>query len=283
MSRIKSIEIRLPNLSDFEKEENAFLYAILSQFDNVKKEKNNAIEAGREGLFPKIIFKKSEINNPQISFVTNDKIGDFWEAGDLLFGFNLSEKKEAAIPREIENCETLKDRTGGYIRLKLGSKKYSILSMRQVMERFDGKLEYLDHAAVHFGPAFLAQAEYFFIKKEIAKRADFYNYPAGEEWPFIIPATDEEYLNGISDKTIRRDPAFGIVYYKYHVKPIIHLDIKTKLSKEEIFWLLPFPYGSSLRGLEDYTRMVFILTDWLGVIFRLDLRIKENQYNIAGL
>lgn len=278
MNRIKSIEIRIPNLTEFEKKENNFLFRILSQLENIKKEERVLI-GGREGLYPKLIFKKAEVVNPQISFVTDDAINDSWQVGDLELGFNLPEKKEVKIPRELKDCEIVRDKLGKYTRLRLGQNKYNILSIEQLFDRFSGKLKGLNHAGVGLGQKIWARSDYAIFKKSIADRCNLYRYPTGEEWPFIIPSTDEELLNDISEELTKREPAFEIVYDKFPTKPHVQFDFDTWLPKNEVFALLPSPYGCSLAGLGDYMRTVFILTDWLGVIFRIDIRFREIPYN----
>lgn len=276
MQRIKTIEIRFPNLSKFEKKENEFLFKILSQLGNVERKSDSSIVFGNPKLHPNLIFKKSSINNPQISFITSDRVKNSWQTGDLRLGFNLSEEKEVQIPRNIDDCELLKDKIGNYTRLKLGSKKYSILSIEQVFERFDGKLKSLNHAGVNFGPKILSESDYINIKKLISEKSNLYKYPTGEEWPFIIPSTESEFWEGITDLTFKRDPKFEIVYSNNHKKPFIQLDLETNLSEVEVIELLPSPYGVSDPKLKKDMRNVFIMTDWLGVILRFDLRFKYS-------
>lgn len=276
MQRIKRIEIRFPNLSEFEKRENDFLFKILSQLGNVENIGSDHIAFGNPKLLPNIIFKKININNPQISFVTDDNAKDSWQIGDLSLGLNLPNEEETGIARKIENCELLKDKVGNYTRLKLGSKKYSILSMEQVFERFDGKLKSLNHAGVNFGPRILPESDYINIKKLISERSNLYKYPTGEEWPFIIPSTESEFREDIIDETLKRNPKFELVYSNYHKKPAIQLDIETSLTKEEVIKSLPAPYGVSYADLKDVMRNVFVMTDWLGVILRFDLRFKSS-------
>lgn len=271
---MKLIEIRFPDLTEFEKKENGSLFRVLSQLDNAE-EKNDTIVAGNENLCPRTIFKKSQINNPQISLVLDGDISKSWQAGDLRFGFNLTDEKEAMTAKRIENYEFLKDKTGDYTKLELESKKYYILTIEQFLKRFDGKLKNLNHAGVNFGPAFFNGSDYSLLKKLIAERCNLYKYPTGEEWPFIIPATDNEFLDDISDETVKRNPKFEIVYYENQLKPVIQIDIETNLTKGEVLELLPSPYGVSFDNLKEMFRTVFILTDWPGVIFRLDLRFKS--------
>lgn len=277
MQRIKTIELRFPDLSEFEKKENEFLFKILSQLDNVEEGRADTINFGNNDLCPKIAFRKSKINNPQISFISDDNVTDFWQTGDLRLGFNLPDENEVKSHREVVGCELLKDKVGNYTRLKLGNKKYNILSIEQVFERFDSKLKSLNHAGVNFGSKILKGSDYTNFKKLISERSNLYKYPTGEEWPFIIPSTESEFREDITNKSVKRNPKFELVYYDGNIKPVIQLDIETNLTKTGVIELLPEPYGVSLDGLEDFIRTVFVMTDWLGIILRFDLRFNSSE------
>jgi hypothetical protein len=168
------------------------------------------------------------------------------------------------------------------MRLKFEDKKYYILTIQQLFNRLDGKLINLNHVGINFGPAVLPWPVYLGFKKLIAQRCNLYKYPTGEEWPFIIPATGKEFLEDITDETIKRNPKFEFVYYKYQRKPLIQVDIETKLTKNETLKLFPSPYGVSFDGLKEFFRTVFVMTDWPGVILRLDLRFRSVSKGLAA-
>lgn len=276
MNRIEKIEMRFPNYSEFEIKENEFLFKILSQLGNAEKADNDIISCGESGLSPSICFKKSKINNPQISFISSEDLKDSWKFGDLRLGFNLPETEETKETRKEEKYKRLSDKVGNYIKLSLGNKKYDILTLEQLFKRFDGKLISLNHAGFNIGPDLLPEQDYFSFRKKMAERSNLYKYPTGEEWPFIIPSTDGEFNNDITNETIDRNPKLEIVYSKFHGKPLIQLDIDTNLSKDKVMELLPPPYGVSYDDLKDFIRTIFIFTDWLGVILRIDLRFRST-------
>lgn len=277
MKRIEKIEIRFPNFSEVNKKENELLFRILSQLKNLRKEKEDYISNIDSNLLPRIIFKKSNINNPQISFITQEDIKDFWQMGNFLLGFNL--------PIDIENENilgkgkngVLKDEIGEYVQLPFSNVKYYAISLEHFFEKFNGKLVNLNHVGFNFGPAILPEQEYFSFRKLISEKSNLYRYPTGEEWPFIIPSTNQEFENEITDETIMRKPKFEFAYAKYNDKPTLQLDIETSLSKEEIYNLLPYPYEVIYKELIKVTRSVYVLVDWLGVFLRVDLRFKSTS------
>ena len=274
MERIKSIEIRFPDLTEKEKGDNDSLFKLLAGLENIAGEKDYLLSKDT-GLYPRIAFRRAAINNPQISFIGGKKIG-LWQAGKMDFGFNLSDKKERPKEGQIKQYRALKDNIGNYLELKSGINKYYLLTVEELFKRFAGRLKELNHTGINFGPTVLDEENYLLFKKKITDGCNLYRYPTGEEWPFIIPSSDEEFLNDIKNEKINRNPKFEIVYSSYHQKPLIQLDIETKLTKEELTKLLPRPYGISFAGLEDFFRVVFVFTDWDEVILRFDLRFKST-------
>lgn len=135
---------------------------------------------------------------------------------------------------------------------------------------------------INFGPHFFSRLDYLEIKKFVAKSGNLYNYPTGEEWPFVIPSTEEEFSKDIKNKKINRNPKFEIVYSTYHSVPLVQLDIETKFNKERLLELIPKPYGISYEGLENVIRTVFILTNWSNVLLRFDLRFKTSGHDFSS-
>lgn len=269
MQIIKNIEIRFPDLSEKQKKDNTFLFDIFSKFS-----------ATKESLFPKTTFKKSNINYAQISFNTNDSSSESWVAKPLLFGFNVPEKQEKLVDKPLRfQYEILEDSVGKYTKLTAGNEKYFILTMEQIFDRIENDIVNLNHSGMNIGPKLMSKDDYMRFKGLVGNKYLMYDYPTGEEWPFIIPATEKELKLGIKDKSIDRNPKFEIVFSKYHPKPMIQLDINTNLSKQQAVKLFPKPYGVSLLGLENYFRTVF--TDYDDVLLRFDFRFNTTGKDIG--
>jgi len=277
MTSIKIINIQLPDLSDTNKQDNKDLFALLGQLENVKCTGDQILETPiKEDLFPKIKFTRELISSPRISFITQSgDIDKSWNVGNLNFGFNLSKNEKGSILRNNAG-KLLKDNVGDYVEIEENSKKFYALTIGQLLQRFDGKLKELNHAGMNFGPKILEKKEYLEFRKLIAQRSNLYNYPTGEEWPFIIPSNENEFRTNITDKSINRNPKFELVYSKYHPNPLIQIDIETNLTEAEVLKLLPEPYGVSFDNLKDMFRTVFIHVNWNNVFIRFDLRFKSN-------
>ncbi|MFC1711827.1 hypothetical protein ACFLZ1_04555 [Patescibacteria group bacterium] len=279
MKRVKSIVFQLPDLTASDKKNNQLYFKLLSQLGNIKqygKEKLESITR-KSGLYPSTIITKSPINSPRISFTEGNDQNKTWWAGNLQIGFNLPTLKKESVKRIARKVKFLKDKAGQYIEIYSGKKAYHVLTPEQLFNRLDGKLLELNHSGVNFGPKLLSIPDYLKIKKKLAVTSNLYNYPTGEEWPFIIPSTDKEFKDDITDNTVNRNPKFELVHSKYHPIPLIQFDIETSLSKAKLLKLLPDPYGVSFPGLENNFRSVFIFTGWNNVILRFDLRFKSNR------
>ncbi len=258
MSRITSIYFVFPSSSSKQINDANHLFELFSELQNLQTTHKGGLETNFEqGLLPKTLFKKQkELEFPVVSFNTHDKQEKRWRVGDLNFGFNITEvagtqQSKSLFPKQPNLPE--------------------FVSTETLLKKLSGILEELNHSGINFSPEFLKEKEYQSFKKEVAKRSNLYDYPTGEEWSFIIPSTENEFVNDIKDESINRNPKFEIVYSDYNIQPVIQIDIATKLNKQQIFDLFPDPYGVSYEGLEDYFRSIFINVDWGNVLLRFDL------------
>lgn len=266
------IQLQKPNLdwnSTFSKE----LVELLKPCTNVKIG-NKSILIGDHRLKPLTEILLDE-NSTYVSFNTSDKKEVKYRTKGLCFGFNVNTEKSGGA--SSEEFKLLKDNIGEYCEVSIGANKYYQLTISQLLERFKGKIIEVNHAGINFAPSEINDELYKDFKSQIADNCYLVKYPTGEEWPFIIPCTDEEYRNGITNFEDNRNPKFEFVYSDYHEVPVIQFDVQCALSKEEVFRLLPEPYGVSLEGLEDFIRTVFILTDISGLILRFDIRFGKHS------
>jgi len=277
MGKLQKIDIQIPSLSETNLTDNKYLTELFSQLSNFKV--TGYLQTNlSESLFPQTRISPSPISSPQISFITdNSSETDLWHAGELTFGFNLLEQKQVRKEKTGFEEEVLSDQVGEYTKLSNQNDKFYVLTIKQLLDRFNGKLIELNHSGMNFGPKLIKNQDYVMFRDKLAKTCNMYKYPTGEEWPFIVPATKEEFQSEIKDDTQDRNPKFELVFSEYHPKPVIQFDIETSLSKEEVFNLLPEPYGVSFEGLENFIRTVFIHIDWGNTILRFDLRFKSKD------
>jgi len=280
MNRLTDILINLPDFRGNRKLENP-LFRLFFELNNFSTVNENEIQSNLEKtLLPKTKIVFSKINYPLVSFNTADGVNpnSFWNAKKFIFGFNIKKQKRNNFSNEKRQryiCKTLSDNVGDYIQLSSKIKKYYLLTPEQLFSRVSGKLSIMNHAGLNIGPKLIDKSDYLKFRTLLAKFSNLYKYPTGEEWPFIISSTDEEFLNEVTDETKKRNPKFEIVYSHYHDTPLLQFDIETKLTKEEVLTILPEPYGISLEGLENFFRTVFVYTEYSNdVVMRFDLRFK---------
>ena len=283
MNRLTDILINLPKLQGSGELKNP-LFELFSELSNFSTIGGDGIQTNLEGnLLPKTKIVFSKITYPFISFNTKERAnsGNIWHAKNFIFGFNIKKLKFNQYKNGKDQkyiCKKLFDNAGEYIQLSNKIKNYYLLTPEQLLNRVSGKLLVMNHAGMNIGPKLINEVNYLKFRKILSKFSNLYKYPTGEEWPFIIPSTDEEFFNGITDETKKRNPKFEVVFSNYHSKPLLQFDIETKLAKEEVLKILPEPYGISLEGLEKFFRTVFIHTGWSDdVVMRFDLRFKTTS------
>jgi hypothetical protein len=111
-------------------------------------------------------------------------------------GFDLPCVKEKVLKRAAPVYKILNDQAGEYVKLNTANKNYYMLTPEQLPRRVDGKLSEMNHAGINIGPKVVSRNKYLSIRKNLSRASNLYRYPTGEEWPFIIPATEKR----ISDR-----------------------------------------------------------------------------------
>jgi hypothetical protein len=131
---------------------------------------------------------------------------------------------------------------------------YSSISLDEFIFRAkELSFEFLDHAGFDV-PWFDG------VHPDINKLRDFLpeeclysRYPTGEDWDFIIPATQKEIATRELDYRVIRRPKFEIVFLNYSSTPIVQFDVSVKESFEEIRKIFPEGYpDNSLKNAWIY-------------------------------
>ncbi len=117
------------------------------------------------------------------------------------------------------------------------------------------------------------ELEYQNLLDYFSSNGNMYSYPTGEPWPFLLPATEYEHENEITNFKILREPRFEFVYDKYTNTVGIQIDIETDLSKNEIEDLFPKDQGIYYKGC---TFKAIYLDYGEDLDIRLDVRYKST-------
>jgi hypothetical protein len=188
---------------------------------------------------PRIGFRWEEIILPAVIWSNNDQL-------DRPFSLGYTSEHSTSVHEDAITIEQL----------------YSLLK---------GRLIGMDHAGVNIPTASMRPSEWTVMLSELMKMANLYRYP-GEDWPFILPAEEEEFLSDITDFSIKRTPKFELVYDTYTKCPIFQFALETTFSRDESEKLFPEPVGFEIPGLGEIFRSIFIRHPWEGQIaIRFDL------------
>lgn len=251
--------------------------SLISSSKNVFKISDKELEIRAGSLLP-VTQINFENKSTAVIFKDDSAVVRSLRAEGLSIAINedISDKPASSLTE----FKILQDEIGEYCEVVTRSNEPRyLLTMKQLWDRFQGKIIEVNHTGINFSPASIPLPDYQFLKKHIATQSFLVNYPTGEEWPFIIPSTEEENLNGITDTSIIRHPLFELVYSDYNSIPVIQFDIRPDLAKEEVLRLLPEPYGISFEGLEDSIRTVYVLSDIKDVIIRFDIGLRSTSTN----
>jgi len=222
---------------------------------------------------PYTVFKQDDIPFPQLHFDVDDlqlKLNNF--AINPSQDFNVVPLKP--LPRTMK-----RDKHGEYTEVSVGGQTLYRLPIAELYNRLKDHIVRIDHTGINLPSALVSREAWARLISNIANNSNLYRYPTGEDWPFILPATEAECTNDIKEFPAGRGPKFELVYDTYSPVPTIQIDIETDLLRTEIEQLFPEPYGISFPDLADYFRTVYIDHEWSGLAIRFDLRFKNDNPN----
>ena len=176
------------------------------------------------------------------------------------------------------------------IQLNIGDKKYLNILSRQnknnkelcnikrlnindVSNKLSGHIKRIDHTGINLPTVLFDELEYQNLLDYFSSNGNMYSYPTGEPWPFLLPVTEYEHENEITNFKILREPRFEFVYDKYTNTVGIQIDIETDLSKNEIEDLFPKDQGVYYKGC---TFKAIYLDYSENLDIRLDVRYKST-------
>jgi hypothetical protein len=105
----------------------------------------------------------------------------------------------------------------------------------------------------------------------LASASTMYRYPTGEEWPFVLPSTEEELAADIREFVVGREPRFELVHDQWLRQPQWQFALWTDLTRAELELLFPEPEGLTFPNLAEIFRVVPVRHPWPGLCIRFDL------------
>lgn len=231
---LQKVLINLP-LSESSFEE---LTSLLSECGKVN-DKTFAVKASKENFLPKLELIFDSNKSPTIDFYDKKLI--------------LSQ------PISNQTSET-----------KKSPHNYQHLPLQGVARRIAsaGKITTIDHLGVNF-PWFqgLSPALKDF-RNRLPGLAAYFRFPTGQDWDFILPATEQEIHSDMINLDITRRPKLELVSFEKCSTPIVQIDCITTVNFNRLKEL--FPEGIVDEELKNV--WVYITTD-----IELDLCLVLNQ------
>lgn len=204
-----------------------------------------------QDALPEIVLQQSEGTYPLLKFLSFSH-KEYEEGTNTLFDTILS-----------QNGENIQ--------------QSSLTTISGLVEKLGGHIVRVDHVGLNIPSARMTRAAWEHMLHIIAQMTTIYHYPSGEPWPFIIPATQSEFENGIENFMMSREPKFELVYDEYVSIPTFQFDIKTDFTRTEVERLFPDPIGVSFNGLEDFFRAVYVASPWPGMQMRFDVSFRSDD------
>lgn len=247
---------------------------ILSQLPNARLADSSLELRASQPMhsLPVTTFRQADITFPQLHL---DAEIEGLAVGNLHINHTISD--DNPISGKPFGVVEKHDALGTYYELQPTSLELYHLPLDELHARLKGHIVRIDHTGVNIPAALVSRQEWQHFIGQIAQSANIYNYPTGEEWPFILPATAKEHEHEITSFPGGREPKFELVYDSFSPVPSIQIDIETDLERPEIERLFPEPYGVSFPELANFFRTVYVHHEWPGLNIRFDIRFKNNE------
>ncbi|MEO8287899.1 MAG: hypothetical protein ABI670_15835 [Chloroflexota bacterium] len=233
--------------------------------------------ANPRGALPVTSLELAEVDYPRILFETEEDI--YLPVDRFLLVSTVSAGQASSrqrAPTGRQDVTMLQDRFGPYMRVQTGADPRFVLEMGELAKRLRGHVTGIDHLGVNLPTGKVSSAAWNGLIGSLAKSANVYRYPTGEDWPFIVPSTDSEFDGDISSFVAGRQPKFELVYDSWAADPLIQINLQTDLTRSQLEELLPEPYATAFPDLGDIFRTVYVYSPWDGLGMRIDLTYKGD-------
>jgi hypothetical protein len=150
------------------------------------------------------------------------------------------------------------------------------LAMDELARRLDGHIVRIDHMGVNVPTRAVARSAWDDLLRSLAVTTALYRYPTGEEWPFVVPATEEEFAGEITQFVAGREPKFELVYDGWAQCPVFQFSLETDQTRAQLEALFPDPEGEAFPDLGDIFRTVYVAHPWPDLLIRFDLNYRSD-------
>src|SRR3989338_3923575 len=261
---LHKVSYLFPNTNAQEKEFYKNLLLLFEKLPNTVKSSDQITISPSypKSSLPVTIVKSDFIPFPQVVFETDKTISL------KMKNFYLTSRKDTSM--ELKHFKLNEEKV-------LKKDRLVQLSINELNRRIAKHIVNIDHTGVNIPSSMIKKQEWNVLLQTFSQICNIYKYPTGEDWPFVLPASEEEFKNDITEFHMARKPKFELVYDQYLSIPTIQFDVETDLVRKEVEELLPKPYGISFPNLADFFRTVYIYHPWYGLAIRFDIGFKNNE------
>jgi hypothetical protein len=246
ISRLHDIAFVFPNADPDSRAFFAALLQILGGLPQADAQPNHIRLTPMQpaGALPTTSFRSADVSIPQIVCTPVSQLDIHF--GEVYLGAGTQAPAIAATDAPAQN----------------------LLSIQELARRLDGHVTRLDHTGANLPTMLVEQSRWDALLRQYAASAALYRYP-GEDWPFLIPSTEQEFEDDIRHFVLGREPKFELVYDSWTSEPVFQFSLGTDLPRAEVE--ARFPEGVGLPGLDDIFWSVYIAHPWPQLIIRFDL------------
>ncbi len=262
MSRLQTICFVFPNRSKEEKEWNHHFGSLLNGIPNSHHTDLNFQTMPKQYL-PSVAFHTSDIEYPTILFRGQSDWNVDVGILSLVSQRNQSIKLNSMLSEQQDGVESNKGTNES-------------LPIHELYHLLVNNLTGIDHAGVNLPTALFPHSQWNQLLSDLSEECNLYNYPE-QDWPFIIPADEKEFLSDITDFTNKRTPKFEFVHDSYTTQPIFQFALETTLTQQQTEILFPGPSGFAIPGLDHIFRSVFVQSPWSE-----HLKIRVDLYYLSA-
>ena len=151
------------------------------------------------------------------------------------------------------------------------------VELADLVRRLAGHVQRVDHTGVNLPSCLTSAKQWQDLVGGLASASTMYRYPTGEEWPFVLPSTEEELAADICEFVVGREPRFELVHDQWLRQPQWQFALWTDLTRAELELLFPEPEGLTFPDLAEIFRVVPILHPWPGLTIRFDLCYRVDD------
>jgi hypothetical protein len=189
----------------------------------------------------------------------------------------LSSLVSETRPAPAHNISEKHDDQGTYYEVTIQDTTLYRLPIEEMMKRLKGHVTRVDHTGLNLPSKLVGRNKWNELINDVSLKCNLYKYPTDDDWPFILPATNNELETDITTFPVGRGPKFELVYDAFSSVPTIQIDLEVDFERRDVEQLFPAPYGISFPDLAEYFRTVYVHHEWFGLDIRFDIRFKSTN------